>query len=177
MNNEIKEILDDIPYIPNAVYRDLLDYITNLQQENEIRQQDINNLTYQLAKMKAENERLKEENTKLYKKDTKIINDLKLNQTKEVFDTIAELIKNGETCSYRYLIYDLLGFQQKDYVDLMGGLAITNMLVDCQDYKSRCEKAIEYIEKLQENDDIEIWREDGYWAYILDILQNGSKDE
>ena len=73
------------------------------------------------------------------------ITNLKLNQTKKVFDTIVGLIKNGETCSYRYLIYDLLGFQEKDYADLMGGLAITNMLVDYEDYKSRCEKAIEYL--------------------------------
>lgn len=43
-------------------------------------------------------------------------------------------------------------------------------------YKSRCNKAIEYIKKLQENDDIEIWRENGYWAYILNILQGSDKE-
>lgn len=31
----------------------------------------------------------------------------------------------------------------------------------------------EYILKLQENDDIEIWRENGYWAYILYLINGG----
>ncbi len=44
-------------------------------------------------------------------------------------------------------------------------------------YKSRCEKAIEYIKKLQENDDIEIWRENGYWVYILNILNGVDKND
>lgn len=62
MNNEIKE---KIPFNVRDVLEDinsniLWNYITNLQQENEIRQQDINNLTYQLAKEKEENERLKD---------------------------------------------------------------------------------------------------------------------
>lgn len=84
MNDEIKEILDNLKNKDNDIkginflkYQDLtrgeinllLDYITNLQQENKIRQQDINNLAYQLAKMKEENERLKEEN------NNKAIND------------------------------------------------------------------------------------------------------
>ena len=42
------------------IVNDNCDYL-KLEQENEIRQQDINNLTYQLAKIKEENERLKEE--------------------------------------------------------------------------------------------------------------------
>lgn len=62
MNKEIKEILDKLKnHIEGIRYanltkyelRILLDYITNLEQENEIRQQDINNLTYQLAKEKT----------------------------------------------------------------------------------------------------------------------------
>ena len=64
MNDEIKEWLDSLYYQDDYCsisYDKLLDYITNLQQENEIRQQDINNLTYQLAKEKEENARLKEE--------------------------------------------------------------------------------------------------------------------
>ena len=42
-------------------------------------------------------------------------------------------------------------------------------------YKIRIEKAIEYIKKVQEQDDIEIWREDGYWAYVLNILNGGEE--
>lgn len=35
----------------------------------------------------------------------------------------------------------------------------------------------EYILKLQENDDIEIWRENGYWAYILHLINGVSNNE
>ena len=31
----------------------------------------------------------------------------------------------------------------------------------------------EYILKLQENDDIEIWRENSYWSYILYLINGG----
>lgn len=104
---------------------------------------------------------------------------LKLNQTKKVFDTIAGLIKNGETCSYRYLIYDLLGFQEKDYVDLMGGLAITNMLVDYEDFQQRIGKAVEYINKYEYQrycpspyeKDKYIMREEKEGQDLLDILR------
>ena len=33
----------------------------------------------------------------------------------------------------------------------------------------------EYILKLQENEDIEIWGENGYWAYILYLINGGKK--
>jgi hypothetical protein len=65
----------------------------------------------------------------------KALIDSKLNQTKEIFDKIAKLIKDNETCTYRYLIYDLLGFGFEAYVPLINGLSITNMLVDYQDIK------------------------------------------
>lgn len=74
----------------------------------------------------------------------------KLKQTKKVFDKIAYLINTNETCTYRFLIYDLLGFDCDAYVPLISGLTITNMLCDYQDYKLRNEKAIEYIKNKQE---------------------------
>lgn len=43
-------------------------------------------------------------------------------------------------------------------------------------YIAKIDKAIEYIYKLQRNDDIEIWRENGYWAYLLNILQGSEKE-
>ena len=80
MNKEIKEILDklkdtadtsffaicgtkeELENMPKSISKALritdkhakllLDYITNLQEDNELRQQDINNLAYQLAKEK-----------------------------------------------------------------------------------------------------------------------------
>lgn len=59
--------------------------------------------------------------------------EIRLDQTKKVFDILSTLIKNKETCSYRYLIYDLLGFDFDAYVPLISGLIITNMLVDFED--------------------------------------------
>ena len=56
-NKELKEELEEEKRIEEAD----LKTIQQLEEENETRQQDINNLTYQLAKMKEENERLKEE--------------------------------------------------------------------------------------------------------------------
>ena len=39
-----------------------------------------------------------------------------------------------------------------------------------KELKKRIKEAIEYIYKLQKDDDIEIWRENGYWAYILHLI-------
>lgn len=50
-----------------------------------------------------------------------------------------------------------------------------NMQVEMARSWERIDKAIEFINKLQENDDIEIWREDGYYAYILYILRGEDK--
>lgn len=131
MNNEIKEILEYLKdkndyiedfgisykriHIDNGDLKTLLDYITNLQQENETRQQDINNLTYQLAKIKQENERLKE------------------------------------------------------YYELMVQFNEKNLDRFC-DYKSRCEKAIEYIENPRHEMSVLTYQN------LLNILQNGSDD-
>lgn len=75
--------------------------------------------------------------------------EIRLDQTKKVFDVIAKLIKENETCTYRYLIYDLLGFEEGAYIPLINGLTITNMLVDYQDDKEKINKAIEYIKHTQ----------------------------
>lgn len=91
-----------------------------------------------------ENLKLKKELHDLYIEKNKISNDLdyykklagskaELVQTKKVFDTIAKLITNKESCSYRYLIYDLLGFDKSAYEPLSSGMTITNLLVDVFD--------------------------------------------
>lgn len=71
--------------------------------------------------------------------------EIRLDQTKKIFDVIAKLIKENETCTYRYLIYDLLGFEEDAYIPLISGLAITNMLVDYQDDKEKINKALKMI--------------------------------
>lgn len=57
---------------------------------------------------------------------------IKLEQTKKVFDAINGIIETG-SCSYRYLIYDLLGFEPEDYSDLISGMNITNYFVEQND--------------------------------------------
>lgn len=91
-----------------------------------------------------ENLKIKKELHDLYIEKNKISNELEhykrllrhnpeLTQTKKVFDVLATLINNKESCSYRYLIYDLLGFDKSAYGSLLSGMTVTNFLVECFD--------------------------------------------
>lgn len=74
--------------------------------------------------------------------------EIRKDQTRKVFDVLAEMV-NGDGGSYRYLIYDKLGFMD-GYVDLISGLAITNAICDVQEYK---ELAVYLKQKIKECDD------------------------
>lgn len=67
--------------------------------------------------------------------------EIRLDQTKKVFEVLAKLISEKEGCSYRTLIYDLLGFTIEDgaYVKLLEGMTITNFLVDVEDMRKELE--------------------------------------
>lgn len=58
--------------------------------------------------------------------------EIRLDQTKKVFEVLADFI-NNESGSYRYLIYDKLGFKYEDYAELISGLTITNAIVKLED--------------------------------------------
>lgn len=73
---------------------------------------------------------------------------IRKDQTKKVFDVLAEMI-NGDGGSYRYLIYDKLGFMD-GYMDLISGLAITNAICDVQEYR---ELAVYLKQKIKECDE------------------------
>lgn len=60
--------------------------------------------------------------------------EIRKDQTKRVFDVLAEMI-NGEGGSYRYLIYDELGFMD-GYMDLISGLAITNAICELNEHRN-----------------------------------------
>lgn len=105
MNNEIKEILDKLKGYENYKYRS-----KNGKRYKELEAWEIDILL-------------------------DYITNLQLEQTKKVFDTIEKLILTDKTCTYRYLIYDLLGFDGSAYVPLIGGLSITNMLCEYQELK------------------------------------------
>lgn len=92
--------------------------------------------------------------------------DIRLDQTKKVFKVLADLIQNKETCSYRYLIYDILGFDGH-YSTLIDGLTITNYLVECEDLQQRIDKAIEYIKSNEWATDYKL---SSCRTHLLDIL-------
>ena len=74
--------------------------------------------------------------------------EIRKDQTKKVFDVLAEMI-NGGGGSYRYLIYDELGFMD-GYVDLISGLAITNAICELEE----CRNLRNYLkQKIKECDD------------------------
>lgn len=137
MNDEIEEMLDLINELvkisPNKgsygishkKWKQLLDYITNLQQAVKDTKDTADDMLYEL---KQENERLKELNENASKV------------------CIAE---------HRY------GVDKAE---------------EARDYKSRCEKAIEYIENNMQYDD----NIDDNWVMtndLLNILQNGSEND
>ena len=79
--------------------------------------------------------------------------EIRKDQTKKVFDVLAKMI-NGDGGSYRYLIYDELGFMD-GYVDLISGLAITNAICELNEYRNlknylkqkikECDDYVKYI--------------------------------
>ena len=71
--------------------------------------------------------------------------DIRLDQTKEVFETLANIL-NTESCSYRYLIYDLLGFKKENYIDLIAGMSITNAIVELEELETQQKEFIKYLE-------------------------------
>ena len=74
--------------------------------------------------------------------------EIRKDQTRKVFDVLAEMI-NGDGGSYRYLIYDKLGFMD-GYVDLISGLAITNAICELEE----CRSLKSYLkQKIKEHDD------------------------
>ena len=73
--------------------------------------------------------------------------EIRLDQTKKVFKVLVDLIQNEKSCSYRYLIYDLLGFEHENYVDLMDGLAITNRLSDFEEAMKLIDEVYKYVEE------------------------------
>ena len=62
--------------------------------------------------------------------------EIRLDQTKKVFEAIASIINEG-SCSYRGLIYGLLGFGCEAYCELISGLTITNAIVELEELREQ----------------------------------------
>lgn len=143
MSEEIKEILKKTD-IDAVSYGVIINYITNLQKENNQHISDIQVLMNKKENLERLTKKLQKENEKLKELEYKFF----------------------------YCSEDEESFTLDDY------LKIGNELYDCEeklkDYKSRNEKAVEYIENAQE-------RDESYEAcslYIpdlLNILQGGDE--
>ena len=90
--------------------------------------------------------------------------EIRLDQTKKVFEVLADAIKNG-SISYRNLIYDKLGFTGH-YEELMAGLTITNAIVDLEEKDKVIDDTINYVKNSGRKVLIEI-------DEILEILERG----
>ena len=97
--------------------------------------------------------------------------EIRLDQTKKVFDMLALLIKNNETCSYRYLIYDMLGFDESAYVELISGMAITNKLVECETQKEVLDKIKEKCLSIKGNPEHTIVSKNELVKQFLELLE------
>lgn len=102
--------------------------IKKLQQENE-------ELKIQLLEKKCSDKDIEYLDVlNKYVNLVKTDEDIRLDQTKKVFDAICYILKEG-SCTYRYLIYDLLGFKTENYIDLIKGLEITNAIVELEELR------------------------------------------
>ena len=79
--------------------------------------------------------------------------EIRLDQTKKVFEALADFVINGSG-SYRYLIYDKLGFECKDYADLIAGATITNAIVELEDLREENQKLKEQLDKYENPEDM-----------------------
>lgn len=73
--------------------------------------------------------------------------DIELKQTIKVFDTLADIIKNGSV-SYRTLIYDYLDFYGY-YGDLISGLTITNSICELEELRKTTKDTIQELETVE----------------------------
>ncbi len=166
--DEIKEILD---YLKNSTFipdetkrkykilhrdevRKLLDYITNLQKKYDKALSDLVKVSHKIMELSKNYDRIYNENCKLIEKHN--ITDISL--LDENFDLQQEIEK-----------------LENDKRGMLVQLYKAN--VEKDNYKSRCEKAIEYI-KTKEVDfvDVHYQQQDDYFNGLLNILQGSDKD-
>ena len=171
MNDEIKEILEQLEWyrkigkkdvyypecvLPNKKAFILLDYITNLQQENEELKKKLDRRYYknEYERIKKENDRLKENNSNMQEEMARV-----WEENERLKDIVVE--KDNQ-------IKEMI-IQKTDYT------AVNILEMKLEDYKSRCEKAIEELKSWQL--DCNYSKENEIYQYIINILQNGSDSQ
>ena len=177
MKDEIKEILDILKkcydlkdenfdnYITLYQLGLLLDYITNLQQENERLKENNQNMQEEMARVWEENERLKAQLT-----DTEWeYQNTRCKYEKQYKKGITEeLLEDIETCFFNRENPSMIPIDSLDVCHIFGYIDYL------KDYKSRCEKAIKYIKEHYPTSTIND-QDDKH--NLLNILQNGSDSQ
>jgi NAD-dependent DNA ligase len=154
MNNEIKKIdallfyLIHTDRLKQEEKQYIVDYITILQQ-----------LEQEHKKINGE---LREENNKL---------EIALQNIQEDYDRrIKEIDVLKKELNNKEFVF--VGTAQNKTRDF-----IKNLVKEKNDYKSRCEKAIEYMKKNGFIDINDYWKIVKFYKDLLNILQNGSEEE
>ena len=170
MNEEIKEILKDddellVRYKDGSFIAfdtltiDVIDYITNLQQENEDNLKCIESLKKQLESVIKNNQELLE---KWHKNNDKIVN--LISENEKLKDIVVE--KDSQ-------LKELI-IQKTDYT------TVNILEMKLEDYKSRNEKAIEYYKQEKNNKCININGRKYYSKFFVDNIYyklQGKSDE
>ena len=165
MNDEIKEILDKLKdddwydeldltgdkwiELKQTETKQILDYITSLQKENK-------RLKAQLTDTEWEYQNTRCKYEKQYKKGI-----------------TEELLEDIETCFFNRENPSMIPIDSLDICHIFGYIDYL------KDYKSRIDKAVEYIKENQEEEYVTGNSMLSYWAIdnLLNILQNGSEND
>ena len=116
----------------------------------------------------------------------------KLKQTCTVFQEISNLFNSDVSMSFRYLIYNRLGFKRKDYCSLYcaGGQDITNIAYDREDLiktkmklhllvkkayeEGKCNQTKDFSESESNKELQEIVEK--CWQFAIDELEDSKKE-
>lgn len=202
MNDEIKEILDNKLYfdLDEEDYIKIKDYITNLQQEKPHLHTntewedllDYKGRTYieldRFKQVQQENETLHENNQNMQEEMARVWEENETLKAKYDNNKSHEINYKYFTTLYskatKDIVIDDLVYKCEDLDNLKQ--SYEKLYIEKEDYKSRCEKAIEYINKNKHLSMFADCREpEEEWNYdlecgandLLNILQNGSEKD
>jgi cell division protein FtsB len=152
----------------------LLDYITNLQQIEQDHKETNATLMSELAKLEEENERLKQNQVKALNRIRDFINSSKCEITEGSYSNDKHSQYWSMFKRFAEELQDKIkGIDTKDYVYIpkWREQELLNQEEQLEDYKSRCEKASEYIKEKARNN---CWIDQYEASDLINILQNGS---
>lgn len=163
-HNESIDIQKENQELKQKYENAVADYETTMAEKNELKRQN-NNFKTSLDESQEvildyikENQELKqinEEHKKLNGDLRKENQEIRLDQTKKVFHVLTYVLLNGG-CTYRYLIYDLLGFKLENYSDLIEGMNIVNAIATLEEVKKQLKDKTEDYKRMKDNFDSKV---------------------